>query len=594
MASTIRSTYRFYLTHSLFGTVEAFPANNKIQWTYNKESGQVFYRKTLKTKLKFINDSKQSIDDFTKLYQVERSAFKCEGVYLDVEKRCGELWSPVYRGVLSLIEGEWDVSNCVLLIEPRIADRYECMLDNWDRTLSIYDGRQTGLRPTVTNLKSFDGNLIDTFLCRYVDRLVNGELPPLIDTPCAFTLPEPRETWGIAQHYFQELVDPEDSPNRRVWICVLYAREIGLWSFDPGPPWIYLGPGPGGFDNYARPITEGLFDLEGNPVVFRNGLRLTDVIRWLAGSYDPQEQWNLNLCELPVISNFFNISPDATNPDNYAYQKAAEYCQSLSFHSISDVMHPYASDPDTVWEISFKQLLDDLKTMFNVYWEIDDDGNLRIEHISYFARNRMMNLTTEENRKYIDGAFKYTYNDYEVPKFELWKWQVQSRDEDFEGKPIEYNSLCSNNKEFKTIEFVASNIHTNIFDIVIYPGKYSEANDQFVLMSTNGFETVKFAQGLLTGDQKINGCLAWANLVDYFHQYNRPNWIGKLNNEEKNFFSVMNVRKQEKFSLPLCCEDTINFNPDILVKTQLGWGQIGSAILDEPGNLLTLETLHKP
>lgn len=65
-----------------------------------------------------------------------------------------------------------------------------------------------------------------------------------------------------------------------------------------------------------------------------------------------------------------------------------------------------------------------------------------------------------------------------------------------------------------------------------------------------------------------------------------------MNGIPTNFDSFKRTRKQENIQIQLCCTDYENFNPIDLVKTQLGWAEIGSAKYTDPQEILSLDLIH--
>lgn len=591
-SSTIRSHYRFYLTHSLWGTVEAFPAVNNLKWDYTKDQGLIFHRKFLKTQLKFINDAPKEIDDFTRLYEVERSVFKCEGVAIEVEKKCGDTWHPFFRGTLSMIDADWDVSNCEVTVEPRPTDKYDCLLSGWDSIVDVASiptvdiNQVADLEGVIFQFQeaTCSGNVTVDFQ-EYNQGIVdpNDLIPSLCELPAG-------GFWEF-DHNDWQIID-QSGQNITFFVTAYFTRAVGVGTCEGGAPVPPAGSGWNLLEDNCPTNSLWVGGLGGvlgdysnffNNFSFKHGRKLSDILTYLVSE-----------CGLTVVSDFYNINPDDTHPENYAYQNAEKWCQEITLHHITDITDPRASDPAPRWEIKLKELLEDLDILHNVKWFIDDNEQFRLEHISYFSGSRMMNLTTEENRKYIVGSFKYKYNDYEIPKTETWKAIVEGGGADFLGQPIEYSGYCSNAKEFKHVEYATKILYADVTRAYYSPGQMPDEEHKYVILSTKNYSAINLTFGLLSNQPWLNACFSWANLMDYFHQYDRPHYTGKLNGEQKNFFSVKYVRTQEKITIPMCCADTISFDADILVKTQLGWGQISTATLDDPGNKLTIETIHKP
>ena len=586
---TLHDTYQFFITTPQHGTWQAYPENDKLQWVWKKEDDSAFYRLELNTTLKFKNNAAKGVTDFAKLYELERSEDRCDFVPIEINRKCGDGWFSFWKGYLAVIDGEFDVSKCVLEIKPRIDDEYRCMLNTWDKDYDVYDGPNIGLRPTVTNLTASGGLTIvsnihfETFYCP----------PPFA---CAPTfefwqngpLQAPVNSWGI---YRQDVVQGIGINGEPFWTRVTYyAREIGVFTLDPGSPWIYIGNSyPIG--SYARPIDAAILDENGNVITFKNGLRLNDVIKWLAGSYDEQEQFGLGFCGYEVVSDFFGINPDNTAPSNIAYNYAAQFCHEISIHQITDIKRPNASKPEFIWPFTFKKLLEDLQTMFNVRWVIDSGNILRIEHLSYFDNRNMLDLTHDDFKPFIAGKHKFKYLSEAMPLTETFTFPVQGSQIDFIGRPILYNETCSYNTDAKNESYSTQILFSDVEDIFLNPDKYP--NDGYVLISTDSFSTIKSDIGELSANEILNGCFSWANLMYNFHRYGRPQRIGNMNNQDEVFLSWEPKREQVELSFPMCCDDLLNtFDPKDKVRTQLGWGIISECQMEDPGLWFQIKTRH--
>ena len=122
----------------------------------------------------------------------------------------------------------------------------------------------------------------------------------------------------------------------------------------------------------------------------------------------------------------------------------------------SDAIDPTASNPATIGEITLKEMLQFMVETFRVYWIIDDDGNLRLEHISAWRSQSGLNLTTYSEDRLIE-PLAYASTSDESPRVERLKWaEAQSRD--FVGKDIVYSGPCvasDNEKSWNAAPFTS-------------------------------------------------------------------------------------------------------------------------------------------
>lgn len=317
----------------------------------------------------------------------------------------------------------------------------------------------------------------------------------------------------------------------------------------------------------------------------------------------------LEECGLTVQSNFFNINPDASNPLNEAYTYAAQFCQDVRIDQITNIKRPDADQPATTALLSLKQLIETLKYMFNVDYTIV--GSLFIlEHESYFQTfDYRSDLTVDKFKPYITGFYKYTYDKLKLPASESFLWGEEWRglDDDFQGLPIQYEEPCSYEDEGKDEEYITRKFVTSLefirenteyFDSLAEDeepevGREEVSNDLLVILSTEG-GVILNDTGAITGELRQNGAFSWANLHSYFHKIGRPHESGMMNGVQTDFITYNRPRIQEPFSIPICCENFLDLNPDFdLFKTQLGYGRINEASLIEPTGKLTLTLEYK-
>ena len=206
--------------------------------------------------------------------------------------------------------------------------------------------------------------------------------------------------------------------------------------------------------------------------------------------------------------------------------------------------------------LSLKNLLEDLKSMFNVYWFIDQEtGRFRIEHLSYFEVQGIVDLTLEAFKKFTVGKREYQYQREKQPKFEKLIFAEGSTD-DFKEGIIEHTSACVNKKsDENTKEISVSNIATDLYGLIFNSDDYRD--EGFVLFSTaNG--AIEYEVGDLTGFSKPNGHLSAANLFKRYHLHGRVLTSGLMNHKAVAFLSTVRTKKQVALSIPRCQLQPLN------------------------------------
>ncbi len=234
------------------------------------------------------------------------------------------------------------------------------------------------------------------------------------------------------------------------------------------------------------------------------------------------------------------------------------------------------TDRATKGLISFNQLMQNLNSIFQLNWFIDDTGIFRIEHINYFKLNLSyidntvvgIDLTTYYPVCLI-GSNEYEYND-EIPLKEQFKF-MEAYTLDFTGLEIDYSDCVDTGS---VVNHSAELITTDLdFESIFANG----SKDGFALLhcslDAGVYEVVKTA-GKLTGALLNNGHFAWANLHDAYWKYNRPFPTGVMNGVMTVFVNPKKIVEQRDIQFPFCIE---NFNPNELITTSLGNGTVKSA-----------------
>lgn len=99
---------------------------------------------------------------------------------------------------------------------------------------------------------------------------------------------------------------------------------------------------------------------------------------------------------------------------------------------LSDAKRPYASNPATVGNVTLKDVLDELKKMFNAYWFVNIDGKLQIEHITYFpnqaytAPTVKLDLTLDKYKDVMKGNNRMSYQTEKLKGIEGLDWSISS------------------------------------------------------------------------------------------------------------------------------------------------------------------------
>lgn len=301
-------------------------------------------------------------------------------------------------------------------------------------------------------------------------------------------------------------------------------------------------------------------------------------------------------CEVnEVVSDFFEWNAIGDTPGyvagtNYVTGDPNELLH-LSLHEKSDVLDPTTSNPATLENMTFEMLEKIWQVMFNCYWMIDSNNNLRIEHRSWFFTSVNYDSTVEPHKEYNVKMRKYRYDKIAMPKYERFRFS-ESYYPDFVGADIYYDSPCvnqdsDNNREENVMEFLT----TDLYSLYLFPDNASLTG---WVMMCNDYDGVNYSVAVEEGKISLldvaNGHLSWANLHYNYHRHDRVLLEGYMNNTLTTFFSKRPTRTQNNISLKICCED---FEPNrSFVKTELGDGIIKEATLSTQTGVINTTIQH--
>ena len=82
--------------------------------------------------------------------------------------------------------------------------------------------------------------------------------------------------------------------------------------------------------------------------------------------------------------------------------------------------------------------------------------------------------------------------------------------------------------------------------------------------------------------------------LEVLHYWKRPLLEGTINDDElpTDFLTQRRLKQQVDLTFPICCDDVDNFQGNILVKSQMGWGEIKKAVISDPPQEMTVSLLH--
>lgn len=437
------------------------------------------------------------------------------------------------EGLISHIEGKPNLKHCYYTKPVRFKTVYDCIKDI---EINIFDY-------TPSPVETLPGNLSrDTYTkeTQYIN-LGTEENKYTLDQILAILggVPDRTSTGWVIEN-IEVIATPEyysvptDNPElggrldiyigHKLSIFVSYVRLLSNTQLSP--EWIQLPPflwylNPSFFPAYLwKPPVYSKLVLNAN-TSFQLAFTKTT---WKAGKYklyndiSISNTYSLNEVLLglfncsgkTLVSNFFNINPDLTEPFNSAYQYAINFCHDIKIVQSFDIIRESALKDSfgISGKIEAKKLIKDLNTFFGltlVYDSINDV--LRYEHYSYF---------NEKGIDFVLHDYQYEVTDeFEVNRdvinVENWFMGADTPTDGFYTSKIDYKNYgvqsTVNEKSYKV-----ENLITDVFG-TLNNEDYSGDNYKklFFLLSTDG-----------TAIKQLNRPFAIRDIIKNLHNNNRP------------------------------------------------------------------------
>lgn len=587
---------------------------HRISQERDLETGCIGFRKKLTSDLVFQDNQRLGIDDYTYLRAFEEDPdLRCSELLVALQFQCSGTWTEFYRGKFSAGSCKWELGACVVTVKPETVDKYTCLLEKAKvkRNIlqaAVVDASYVAL-PSLEFGTCTTLGFIPTPLGDCDEFFGPGGTPsdPPIDGWQGATTSQVAPGPSQVNFYWRERVETEcvggsPSPPPGVgWSMLqdncattgtaIYVRQpLISWPFDPPsagtivdgintPPdttcqWVFMGMG--GIDDPFTPDNDAV-----PYYVCIDSATQTEINRartlQSATEYIIEESG----CDLlGTRSDFFDWNapgdaPGYVSGENYITGTTSQ-TDALVILQKSDVIDPNASNPATIGEITFLEMMTALRVMFRCYWDIDDDGYVRIEHWHYWLYQQGLDLPVMYDAKVIE-PLTYTHLGDEIPRIERAVF-MEAQGRDFVGKDILYSGPCVNTEEVK--EWSPGKITTDVSFIDTDPTSISK--DGFVILAADlasGVYQTIVDVGAITGNFTSNAPLSWANLERDFWTWDRYLPTGNMNGADVAFDGYLPNIEQEQVSVTLCCE-LLTFDPSETVNTSLGERLDAEAIVE--------------
>lgn len=517
------SVVRLYIQSDSIAQTQVFPAwSGEVE--EERADNEVYYRTSLGGDFVF-----KGVD-----YTTIKNAPDCEKIEIYLEEECNGTFVERWRGKFTTYDCKFNESICTATVRPYIVDDYECFLSQIDEEYVLNPGAEY-------TVKGMRGKYMAGGEC-CIDYVLEGDpIPtdPVCDIP---------DNWC-----FDKNTSFRIPSTNLIQVTSCFHRIIGIGTSTTPPTygsdWQYIT-----LSLWWRCPSQEEVILG----VFANAYRFDDAIEYLSLQSQLEHE-----CTFTVKSHFFGINNNHTAPPtNDAYTFAQEYLQDITIHQKSNVKRP-DNDPaeQFVWKLTWKQLLDDLKVMFNVFWKFDGQ-NLIIEHISYFEATAGIDVTA--NNVIID----YGKPEQGAPAIEKFIWADDaSFSIEHAGYPITYGNCGTGTKENK-VQLFSNDI------------KYIRQVENAEEIADTGFCLVSCEiddEGIYYVKEG-NVALGWQMLHDKLHRHYRYFETGNINDEAATFLSVRKTRKLNEFNVNVCCDDA--FDVSNYITTPVGNAVVKKATIN--------------
>ena len=302
-------------------------------------------------------------------------------------------------------------------------------------------------------------------------------------------------------------------------------------------------------------------------------------------------------CVFQPVSDFFNWQKDGFGgtifPDDQCPPNTCNYVNNtqpnyyLRFAAKSDIKNRTASNPATKVLVSFNDIEQIMREVFNVYFVVEDTY-IRWEHYSYFTRFVNYDATSVTNFPFNKFKNKLQFDNDDFPSTETWEF-MEAFDVNFIGVPIIYKTECTNGEDK---QFGFDRLTTDTEYITNEPTAID--NDGFVLIDCYKFGIVwkvYTAIGVLSAAPYRNVRLSTANIQQDLFRYGRPLINGNMNNVDQTFISKFPNVIQNDIIVENCCTDEYEKYKSV-VRTEIGDGLIDEAEVDYTKEQIKFKLRH--
>jgi len=280
------------------------------------------------------------------------------------------------------------------------------------------------------------------------------------------------------------------------------------------------------------------------------------------------------------------------------------YLKYILLEHISEAVRPNASNPAEKGIVSLKQLLAELKIMFNAYWHIDEVGKFHIEHISFFPHlsylpvPTTLDLTAPSFKETMRGLNRYDFQQEKLKGIEGITFSINESSysseseyyperkqdpsiQDFNGAYMTFADTCSpkDDKGEKIQEIRSVNMFTTDFYGVTFKPDTMPKQGWYLVHVPYYTNMDGIVEGWspISGKKFKNGCLSPGRLYYDFGRYessfiagmfssqpDRPKEIlteqAQITERPLRTKTVKAIKAFAPIELDLCCGMSYNFS----------------------------------
>ena len=552
------------------------PLNDSFVFSDEPDERRFSLRRKLDTRLILVQS------DFDWLLTIENGANRCQPITVSFVRG-----SYVWSGKFNMSNLEFDLDACQVEVEILPNDAEDCLRNVFDAEINILDfaSNTVFLYEGSIEFSTYIAN--DDPIPASANFTPTGIIPPddggdanWSFLSCGLTSTNGGNTWSGTITFVRQT---------RTTNCVSGSPStplITLWSLRAN------NCGTLGTATYSKrvPIIPDILPLVYNTTTWTKtntfpGAGLANQSIRGARLILPIVQTAIEACGLTFRSNFFNINASGASPVNPEYLIHSGFFRNLAYIQKSDLRFPNALAPATRGVTTVGKILDELATLLRVFWFVDTNGDVRLEHESWRGTTNGYNLTN--NAAWIENpARKYQRLEDDYPRFQRFEFAEDFNDRDFEGLDLVYNNACTYD-----VESYSSEVVTNIAPILVDRNVTNDSGFALVaLQSIGGTLRIGTRRADITLTEKLNGLLAWSALHPFFHRHERPFSALTMNGSNITASSVR-PRKRQRITAGICPGDYETINTLQRINTPLGWGRAERLTYDYKTQILEAEIL---